>query len=68
MFPSRVASSAAPDGYAALVLRDMRDATGGPNLRVRFAALLVVLALVVATAPLVVVPLVHVLARAGIGW
>ena len=39
------------------MLRELRDPRGGPNLRVRVLALLVVIDLVVITAPLVVLPL-----------
>ncbi len=45
------------------MLGDLRDGRGGPNLRVRLVALLVVLGLVVATAPLVVIPLLTALRR-----
>lgn len=44
------------------VLSDLRGPSGGPNLRTRIFALLVVTGLVVATAPLVVFPLIRFLA------
>lgn len=43
-------------GYAEVVLRDMRTPAGGPNAAVRLIALLIVLGLVVATAPVVMLP------------
>jgi len=46
------------------VLSDLRDPDGGPSLRVRFLALLIVVGLVALTAPLVVVPAVRALLEA----
>ena len=47
--------------YASGVLSDLRNPDGGPSLRVRFLALLVVVGLVALTAPLLVVPAVRAL-------
>ena len=44
--------------YALIMLRGMRDETGGPNVRTRLVALLAAVGLLVVTAP-VVVPLVR---------
>ncbi len=41
------------------MLTRLRGPSGGPSLRVRLLSLLVVLGLVLLTAPLVVVPLMH---------
>lgn len=41
------------------MLRELRSPDGGPRLRVRLLALLVVLGMVLLTAPLVVLPLVR---------
>lgn len=60
MFPVR----ATVDG----VLGDLRGRSGGPNAPVRLLALLVVLGMIVAAAPLVVVPLARVLWGAVFGW
>jgi hypothetical protein len=46
------------------VLSDLRDPDGGPSLRVRFLALLIVVGLVALTAPLVVVPALRALLEA----
>jgi len=46
-----------------LVLGRLQDSRGEPNLRTRVLAALVIVGLVVLTAPLVVLPLVHLLAR-----
>jgi len=45
------------------VLGRLQDSRGAPNLRTRVLAALVIVGLVVLTAPLVVLPLVHLLAR-----
>jgi hypothetical protein len=45
------------------VLGTLQDRRGGPNLRTRVLAALVILGLVVITAPLVVLPVVHWIAR-----
>lgn len=45
------------------MLRDLRDPEGGPNLATRVAAVLVVLAMVVVTAPVVALPLVRAAGR-----
>lgn len=42
-----------------LVLSDMRSPSGGPSGPLRFLALAVVLGMVIATAPLVVVPVIR---------
>ena len=44
------------------MLGDLRGPSGGPNLRVKLFALLLVAGLVAATAPLVIFPLVRFLA------
>jgi hypothetical protein len=45
------------------MLGRLQDRRGAPNLRARALAALVILGMVVLTAPLVVLPLVHLLAR-----
>lgn len=57
-FPGARTASPAPP-YAPRVLSELRGPDGGPRLRVRLLALLVVLGMVALTAPLVVVPLVE---------
>jgi hypothetical protein len=52
----------------ATVLGEMRNRRGAPNLRIRLVALLLLVGLVVATAPVVVVPVLRALADAGVGW
>ena len=49
--------------YAQLVLGQLQGRRGEPNLRTRLLAALVVVGLVVLTAPLVVLPIMHWLAR-----
>lgn len=56
MQPQRVAGVRRTVGG---MLTRLRDPSGGPSLRVRLVSLLVVLGLVLITAPLVVVPLMH---------
>ncbi|MDP9407236.1 MAG: hypothetical protein M3P95_05035 [Actinomycetota bacterium] len=46
------------------MLSELRDPDGGPSLRVRLLALVVVVGLVALTAPLVVVPLLEALLTA----
>ena len=45
------------------MLGQLQNRRGQPNLRTRVLAALVVLGLIVLTAPLIVLPLVHLLAR-----
>jgi len=45
------------------MLRQLQDRRGGPRLRVRVLAALVIVGMVVLTAPLVVLPVSHLLAR-----
>jgi hypothetical protein len=47
-----------PVAYASNVLGRLQDRRGAPNLRTRVMAALVVVGLVVLTAPLIVVPIV----------
>jgi len=49
--------------YASTMLGQLQNRRGQPNLRTRLTAALVVLGLIVLTAPLVVLPLAHLLAR-----
>jgi hypothetical protein len=49
--------------YAPTMLGRLQDRTGSPNLRTRLLAACVIIGLVVLTAPLAVLPLVHWLAR-----
>jgi hypothetical protein len=49
--------------YAPVMLGRLQDRTGSPNLRTRLLAACVIIGLVVLTAPLAVLPLVHWLAR-----
>jgi hypothetical protein len=49
--------------YASDMLGQLQNGRGQPNLRTRLLAALVILGLVVLTAPLIVLPLVHLLAR-----
>lgn len=49
--------------YASNMLGQLQNRRGQPNLRTRLTAALVVLGLIVLTAPLVVLPLAHLLAR-----
>jgi hypothetical protein len=49
--------------YASEVLGRLQDRRGEPNLRTRVVALLVMVGLVVLTAPLVVLPLVRLVGR-----
>ena len=49
--------------YAPTMLGRLQDRTGSPNLRTRVLAACVIIGLVVLTAPLAVLPLVHWLAR-----
>jgi len=49
--------------YASAMLGRLQDRRGQPNLRTRTLAALVIVGLVVLTAPLVVLPLVHLLAQ-----
>jgi hypothetical protein len=58
-FPGGSGAPGPPPPYARGVLSELRGPDGGPRLRVRLLALLVVLGLVALTAPLVVVPLVE---------
>lgn len=50
-------------GYAPIVLGRLQNARGEPTLRTRALAAAVIVGLLVLTAPLVVVPVVHWLAR-----
>ena len=62
--PSRpLLAGSLPVAYASNVLGRLQDRRGEPNLRTRVMAGLVILGLVVLTAPLVVVPLVGWLSR-----
>lgn len=49
--------------YASGMLGQLQNRRGRPNLRTRALAALVIVGLIVLTAPLVVLPLVHLLAR-----
>jgi len=49
--------------YAPTMLGRLQDRTGSPNLRTRVLAACVIIGLLVLTAPLAVLPLVHWLAR-----
>lgn len=49
--------------YASTMLGQLQNGRGEPNLRTRVLAALVILGLLVLTAPLVVLPLAHLLAR-----
>jgi hypothetical protein len=64
-FGSRFFSIRAQAGptYASEVLGRLQNPRGGPTLQVRALAVLVVVGLVILTAPLAVLPLVHWLAR-----
>jgi hypothetical protein len=55
-------ASAAP-AYAPGMLGRLQDRTGSPNVRTRMLAGAVIVGMVVLTAPLVVLPVVHWLAR-----
>lgn len=57
----RATAGGRPSGYAGQVLPALRDPNGGPSMAVRLVALLVVLGLVVLTAPLFVVPVLRAL-------
>lgn len=50
--------------YAAGMLRSLRSPTGGPSLRARVVAILVVIGALFATAPLLLLPLFQLLMRA----
>lgn len=49
--------------YARTVLGRLQDRTGAPNLRTRLLAAAVIVGLVILTAPLAVLPLLHWLAQ-----
>ena len=55
--------SSGRSAYAPGMLGRLQDRTGSPNLRTRVLAACVIIGLIVLTAPLAVLPLVHWLAR-----
>ena len=52
-----------PSAYAPAMLGRLQDRSGSPNLRTRLLAAAVVVGLIVLTAPLAVLPVVHWVAR-----
>lgn len=59
-FPNRAHPATS---YASDMLGQLQNHRGRPNLRTRALAALVIVGLIVLTAPLIVLPLVHLLAR-----
>ena len=55
--PARIPAGVAPSWEPARVLGNMRGPSGDPNARIRLIALLVVIGLVVLTAPVVLIPI-----------
>jgi len=49
--------------YASKMLGQLQNRRGQPNLRTRLLAALIIVGLVVFTAPLVMLPVIHLLAR-----
>src|SRR4051794_13648191 len=62
-FPIRRTSDRRPASYPRPMLGRLQDRRGEPNLRTRLLAGLVIVGLVVLTAPLVVIPIAHWIAR-----